>query len=392
MLNFPKHLGKSAIWTGSRKAGRKIANIVSVDARKMTSMPTAVSEKDEVLFETNGCMGVATVNRPKALNSLNPNMCRLMITQYREWLQDDQVKVITLRGAGPKAFCAGGDVVSLAKAGKVGNIELGKEFFYTEYNLDYLIGTMSKPHVAIIDGITMGGGVGISVHGPFRVATEKTVFAMPETGIGLFPDVGGGHFLPRLPRHLGMYFALSGARMKGIDVWHAGIATHYVESPKLPAVMKSLAACKGGYEDVKAVLDSAHTVPMPFSLVPHLDTIDRCFSKKMVEEMLQALREEGDWGKGVAETIETMSPLSCKVTAEQLQRGAHLDLGQDLSMEYRLACRALRTHDFYEGIWARLIDKHNKPVWVPATLPEVTKETIDAHFAPLPDHEELVLV
>eukprot|EP00124_Ichthyophonus_hoferi_P000298 Ihof_evm24s10 gene=Ihof_evmTU24s10 len=320
-----------------------------------STMTTNGETENEVATKVIGSIGVATLNRPRALNTLTTNMCQLLTTAYSHWMADPTIKMVLLQGAGPKAFCAGGDVVSLAKAGSNGDTNQAKEFFSAEYKLDYLIATLPKPHIALLDGITMGGGMGLSVFGTFRVATEKTLFAMPETAIGLFPDVGGGYFLPRLANHLGMYLGLTGARLKGADALHAKIATHYILSNRLPDLIERLAYCQGDSNSIKELLDSFSEPPPAYTLSPHLPTIEKCFSNSTVEGIIESLQQEGPWGCDVAKTIGTMSPTSCKITLQQLRRGSHLSLAEDLKVEFRLACNAMKGHDFYEGIRARLI-------------------------------------
>nr|XP_054492202.1 3-hydroxyisobutyryl-CoA hydrolase, mitochondrial isoform X4 [Agelaius phoeniceus] len=296
----------------------------------------------EVLLEKKGGAGIITLNRPKALNALNLPMIQKIYPQIKTWEQDPETFLIIIKGTGGKAFCAGGDIRAITEAGKVGD-KLIQDFFIGEYRLNNAIGTCKKPYVALIDGITMGGGVGVSVHGHFRVATEKTVFAMPETAIGLFPDVGGGYFLPRLSGKIGYYLALTGCRLKGRDVLKAGIATHFVESEKLPALEKDLIALKSP-------------------------------SKEKIADLLNSYHMK---------TINKMSPTSLKLTLRQLREGASMSLQEVLRMEYRLSQACMKGHDFYEGVRAVLIDKDQSPKWKPAALEEVSDEFVDNCFKPL---------
>ncbi|KAI4806145.1 hypothetical protein KUCAC02_010725, partial [Chaenocephalus aceratus] len=251
-----------------------------------------------VLLEKVGCAGVITLNRPKALNALNMPMVQHIYPQLKKWESDNETDIVIIRGAGGKAFCAGGDIRAVTEAGKVGD-PLAEDFFREEYTLNHAIGTCRKPYIALIGGITMGGGVGLSVHGRFRVATEKTLFAMPETAIGLFPDVGGGYFLPRLQGQLGLFLALTGFRLKGRDVQRAGVATHFVESEKIPELEKDLVDLKSpSAEDVSRVLDSyqnqsALGADKPFVLEQHMSDIDRLFSSSSVEGIVQNLKADG---------------------------------------------------------------------------------------------------
>uniref|UniRef100_A0A3B3SAN3 3-hydroxyisobutyryl-CoA hydrolase n=1 Tax=Paramormyrops kingsleyae TaxID=1676925 RepID=A0A3B3SAN3_9TELE len=297
----------------------------------------------EVLFERVGSAGVITLNRSKALNALNLSMIRHLYPQLKNWEKDSETDLVVIKGAGEKAFCAGGDIRAVTEAGKSGD-SLAQDFFREEYILNNTIGTYQKPYVALIDGITMGGGVGLSVHGRFRVATEKTLFAMPETAIGLFPDVGGGYFLPRLQGKLGLFLALTGFRLKGRDVQRAGVATHFVESQKLAALEKDLVNLKSPtFDAVGSMLDtyqkqSSLDRDKPFSLTQHLDAINRLFEASSVEGILENLRRDGSaFAQKQAETLCKMSPTSLKITFRQLQTGAALSLQEVLVMEYRLS-------------------------------------------------------
>ena len=289
----------------------------------------------------------------------------------------------------------------MTEAGKTGQ-PLAQLFFQEEYQLNHATNVFPKPYLAIIDGITMGGGVGLSVHSPFRVATERTLFAMPETNIGLFPDVGGSFFLPHLPGQLGMFLSLTGHRLKARDVYHAGIATHYIPSPLLPQLRERLAdLCpylltldpQDQLQSVRDLLDSLHKESedgQTFSLQSHTHLIDRAFSQETVEAIVETLsREGGEWGARQVDTLAKMSPTSLKVTHRQLRKGAGLSsLAECLEMEYRICQWCMTGHDFYEGVRAVLIDKDNTPHWSPSTLEEVTEEIVSRHFSPLPAGKE----
>ncbi|KPP65541.1 hypothetical protein Z043_116036 [Scleropages formosus] len=310
----------------------------------------------EVVFERIRNAGVITLNRPKALNALNLSMIRHIYPQLKKWEKDPETDLVVIKGAGGKAFCAGGDIRAVTDAGKTGD-SLAQDFFREEYILNNAIGTFKKPYVALIEGITMGGGVGLSVHGRFRVATEKTLFAMPETAIGLFPDVGGGYFLPRLQGKLGLFLALTGFRLKGRDVQRAGVATHFVESQKISALEEDLVNLKSpSFDDVGAVLDSYQNQSSldqekPFALAQHTDAINRLFEASSVEGIQENLKQDGSaFAQKQAETLAKMSPASLKITFRQLQAGATMSLQDVLVMEYRLsqACMSLSTcpHSF----------------------------------------------
>ncbi|XP_040057849.1 3-hydroxyisobutyryl-CoA hydrolase, mitochondrial isoform X1 [Gasterosteus aculeatus] len=342
-----------------------------------------------VLLEKVGNAGVITINRPKVLNALNLTMIRQIAPQLQKWENDNETDIVIIRGAGGKAFCAGGDIRAVTEAGKVGG-PLAVDFFREEYILNNAIGSCKKPYIALIEGITMGGGVGLSVHGRFRVATEKTLFAMPETAIGLFPDVGGGYFLPRLQGKLGLFLALTGFRLKGRDVQRAGVATHFVESKKIPELEKELVGLKSpSAEDISRVLDSFQNQSSvdsekPFVLDKHMSDIDRLFSSSSVEGIVQNLKADGsEFANKQAETLSRMSPTSLKITHKQLQAGATLSLQDVLVMEYRLSQACMRGHDFYEGVRAVLVDKDQSPKWSPSTLEEVSEQSVDQCFSSL---------
>ncbi|XP_061858466.1 3-hydroxyisobutyryl-CoA hydrolase, mitochondrial isoform X2 [Colius striatus] len=329
-------------------------------------MSKHTNSTDEVVFEKKGSAGIITLNRPKALNALSFSMIQQIHPQIKTWEQDPETFLIIIKGSGGKAFCAGGDIK----------------------------GTCKKPYVALIDGITMGGGVGVSVHGHFRVATEKTVFSMPETAIGLFPDVGGGYFLPRLSGKIGYCLALTGFRLKGRDVLKAGIATHFVESEKLPALEKDLIALKSpSKENIADILNFYHTKckidqEKDFVLDEHIEKINSIFSANSMEEIVTKLKQDGSpFATKQLETINKMSPTSLKITLRQLREGASMSLQDVLKMEYRLSQACMRGHDFFEGVRAVLIDKDQCPKWKPATLEEVSDEFVDNCFKPLGNND-----
>ncbi|XP_034641949.1 3-hydroxyisobutyryl-CoA hydrolase, mitochondrial [Trachemys scripta elegans] len=350
------------------------------------NMSKTTDSAAEVLLEKRGCAGVITMNRPKALNALNLSMIRQIYPQLKvSGFILTQLKFIHLLAVLNIKL----PLFSITDAGKVGD-RLAQDFFREEYILNNAVGTCQKPYVALIDGITMGGGVGLSVHGHFRVATEKTLFAMPETAIGLFPDVGGGYFLPRLSGKIGYYLALTGFRLKGRDLQKAGIATHFVESEKLPALEEDLIALKSpSKEKVADVLNSYHMKckidqEKQFVLDEHMDKINSLFSANTMEEIIQNLKQDGSpFALKQLETINKMSPTSLKMTLRQLREGASMNLQDVLTMEYRLSQACMSGHDFYEGVRAVLIDKDQVPKWKPATLEEVTDEFVDNCFKSL---------
>uniref|UniRef100_A0AAR2L4R1 3-hydroxyisobutyryl-CoA hydrolase n=1 Tax=Pygocentrus nattereri TaxID=42514 RepID=A0AAR2L4R1_PYGNA len=347
----------------------------------------------DVLLERVGNAGVITLNRPKILNALSLDMIRQIYPQLKKWEKDSETDIVIIKGTGDRAFCAGGDIRSLADAGKVGD-PLTQDLFREEYTLNNAIGTFKKPYVALISGITMGAGFGLSVHGQFRVATEKTLFAMPETAIGLFPDVGGGYFLPRLQGKLGLFLALTGFRLRGRDVQRAGVATHFVESEKLGALEKDLVELKSpSVSDVAQVLNtyqgqSTLDAEKPFALQQHTGAIDRLFKASSVEEILENLQKDGSaFAQKQLETLAKMSPTSLKLTFRQMQMGAGMSLQEVFVMEYRLSQACMRGSDFYEGVRAVIIDKDQNPKWKPSTLAEVTEQLVEESFRSLGDRD-----
>lgn len=322
---------------------------------------------EEILFQRIGRIGLATLNRPQALNALNRAMCGTYHRQLQEWSLDPEIAAIVLEGAGEKAFCAGGDIRALHDAGKAGSPEW-EGFFRDEYRMNQAISACAKPHVALIDGITMGGGVGLSIHGTYRVATERTRFAMPETGIGLIPDVGGTHALARLPGEIGVWLALTGARLGAADCRTAGIATHFVPSTELPLLKERLA---NSHEPIAEVLATFDADPGPDALSALRDGIDYHFSQDTVEDILLSLDGGDDWAQAQAAAIRTMSPTSLKLSLHGVLAARRATLEQALKLEYRMVSGIKQGHDFYEGVRATLIDKDKSPRWNPARLEEV---------------------
>jgi len=319
----------------------------------------------EIHFERTGTLGVITLDRPKALNALTLGQVHAMHPQLDAWAQDSEVVAVVIEGAGEKAFCAGGDIKHLQEACKSRDMKYVARFYGDEYHLNRRIKTLPKPYVALIDGIVMGGGVGVSVHGKYRVASERTLFAMPETGIGFFPDVGGSYFLPRLPGAIGMYLGLTGVRLKAADTLHVGVATHYVESASLPALKEALSEARDAAE-VESVLAGFHQEPGPAPIDARRDLIERCFSKPGLDEVLAALAAESDpFAAETLASIAAKSPHLVAISFEMIRRGANLSFDQCMAMEYRLALEVAPAHDFIEGVRALLIDRDNQPKWNP---------------------------
>ncbi|KAI9729103.1 MAG: hypothetical protein M1828_000188 [Chrysothrix sp. TS-e1954] len=386
------------------------AKVVDPQIRQMATerdpnLPQALpgDDPEDVLF--NSSYGVRTVelNRPKKLNSLDGSMCRKIIPRLREWENSDMLNCVIMKGAGDRALCAGGDVAVLAQQNTTGRegIQKSKDYFALEYKLDHLIATYSKPYIAFMDGVTMGGGVGLSVHAPFRIATERTVFAMPETSIGFFPEVGGSFFLPRLDGQLGRYLALTSERLKGVQAFWQGIATHYLPSSSLPPLEARLAEITiPDHFSRDAVLAMLNTTINEYctSLPPQhsepillagslRSTIDRCFAPNSIAEILQALDGEAkngqhqDWASKTISTINERSPTSLKVTLRQLQLGREWDISETFQREHQIASHFMEHPDFTEGVSARLLRKPpTQPKWQPETLAEVSGEDVDRFF------------
>jgi enoyl-CoA hydratase len=344
---------------------------------------------DEIRLDRRGGLMVVTLNRPRALNALSLPMCRALDDGLRSWQADPAVHAVLIKGAGERAFCAGGDIRWLHGVLTEQGVAAAVRFYALEYPMNARLHHFSKPYIALLDGITMGGGVGVSVHGSHRVATERTVVAMPETTIGFFPDVGATYVLPRLPGALGMYLGLTGARLGAADCLAAGLATHHVAAAMLPALEDALAAAdlaQDVFAAVNEVLAGFASDAGAGELPARRERIDRCYGRPGLDEIAAALAEEGrGWGQEQLEQLRRKSPTSLAVTVRQLQSGATLDFDAAMRLEYRLVQRFMAGHDFREGVRALIVDKDNRPAWRPATWAEVTPAAVAAYFAPLPD-------
>ncbi|MEQ1707588.1 MAG: enoyl-CoA hydratase/isomerase family protein [Terricaulis sp.] len=349
----------------------------------------------DLLTSLSSGLATLSLNRPEALHALNTRMCRDMIGALQSWRDDANVRAILLEHApGTRGFCAGGDIRMIAESG-AGDGKAAREFFFAEYQLNHLLFTYPKPVIAIMDGITMGGGVGVSMPAKFRIATENTTYAMPETGIGLFPDVGGGWYLPRKPGQIGMWLALTGARLKAADCLIAGIATHFVPTEILGPARAQIAGAAQTHDPERALasgLDAlSESAGKPKELTPeNVERINSIFAGGSVEAIVAALEADGsDWAKAQLATLRTKSPQTLKVTFRQLREGAKMaSFADEMRQEYRIACRVSRRHDFIEGVRALIVDKDNAPAWNPATLDGVTAAMLDEIFTPLPVGEE----
>ena len=335
----------------------------------------------EVLFERRGRLGVVTLNRPKAVNALTAGMAAAMLETLTDWATDDDVAAVLVRGAGDRGLCAGGDIVAIyrdmADAGRA-----TAEFWAVEYRLNLLIAEYPKPYIAFMDGLVLGGGVGISAHGSVRIVTERTRTGMPETTIGFVPDVGGTFLLSRSPGETGTHAALTGAHLNGADAIFLGLADTFVPSDRLEELAAAL--------ETEPVADAVARVaePAPASvLAAQREWIDACYAGNDAGEIVRRLRTVGGEAVDVADTIETKSPMAVKVTLASLRRAAGLDLAGALEQEYRVGLRFLDGPDFREGIRAQVIDKDRTPHWQPASLDEVSDADVDACFAPLGDRE-----
>ena len=348
----------------------------------------------DILTSIIGTSARISLNRPKAIHALTLDMVHAMTAPLLAWRDDDAVDAVIIdHAAAPdgdpklsRGFCAGGDIAFLRNSALTDKGASGRKFFHDEYRLNHLLYTYPKPVIAFMDGITMGGGVGISQPALFRVATENTRLAMPETGIGLFPDVGGGWYLSQLEGRLGQYLALTGARLDGAECLWAGLATHYLGSDSLAEAKDRIAAG----EKPGAVLDALSIRAPEPKLSAHADAIARHFASDRYEDILASLAaDESDWAQATLATLATKSPQTCKVALRQLADSLSCaDFAANMAMEYRIGARVLTRPDFAEGVRAVIVDKDNAPQWDPATPEGVSDVLIDSIFAPLPEQEE----
>lgn len=336
------------------------------------------ADDDEILTRVEGNVGVITLNRPKAINSLTHGMVTAMAAALRTWADDDAVAAVLVTGAGERGLCAGGDVVALFHSAKAGGAE-ARKFFFDEYRLNALTGRYPKPYIALMDGIVMGGGVGISGHGSVRVVSETCKIAMPEVGIGFIPDVGGTYLLSRAPGGLGLHAALTGAPFSGADAIAMGFADHYVPHADLEAFTAMVEAA-----GPEAAVSAFAQDPPPSPLAAQRDWIDHCYAGETVADILAALRGHPETAANDAATlIGTRSPIALSVALAAVRRAAALPTLEDvLVQEYRVSCASLRSHDFVEGIRAQLVDKDRNPTWSPASLAGVTAADVDGYFIP----------
>ncbi|MBB3890106.1 enoyl-CoA hydratase [Phenylobacterium haematophilum] len=341
---------------------------------------------DEVLIRIEGEVGRITLSRPKALHALTTAMCKAMTEALLAWRYDPAVKLVLMDHSGERGFCAGGDIRMLAESGASDGKD-ARQFFFIEYRLNHLLFEYAKPVVVIMDGVTMGGGVGLAMPAGYRVATERTTFAMPETGIGLFPDVGGGWFLPRMPSHIGTWLALTGGRIKAADCELVGVATDFVESDKIEALKAAIVADPAAIDGVLTEFEGDAGRP---PLAAHQDEIDRVFGADTLEEILTRLKAAGtEWADEQLRVMGTKSPQTMKVALRQLRLGGKMEsFAENMTMEYRIGARVVQRHDFIEGVRAVIVDKDNAPRWNPPSAEGVTEAMLDEIFAPLPSDQE----
>ncbi|KAF3650566.1 3-hydroxyisobutyryl-CoA hydrolase 1 [Capsicum annuum] len=352
---------------------------------------------DQVLVENTGSVRIFILNRPKLLNALSAQMISRLLELFHASEGDSNVKMIVLKGNG-RAFCAGGDAAAVFHNIRQGNWKWGADFIREQYTLDYVVATYSKPQVSILNGIVMGGGLGLSVHGRFRVATEKTVCAMPETALGLFPDVGASYFYPRLPGFFGEYAGLTGARLDGAEMLACGLATHFVPSERLPFLGQALAEVNTSDPDViSAIINRFSDVPKLKAGSPYhkMKIIDRCFSRRTIEEIIssletEALNNKDDWICSTIQSLKKASPTSLKISLRSIREGRLQGIGSCLIREYRMSCHVFRgefSKDFFEGCRAIVIDKDRNPKWEPSRLELIRDDDVDRYFSKMDDED-----
>ncbi len=342
--------------------------------------------ENDVIIASEGGLGRITLNRPKALHALTRDMCDKIIAAVHTWEVDPAIAAITIDHSEGRGFCAGGDIRLLFES--LQNEDgAALDFFHAEYRMNHLLFTLRKPSVCFMDGIVMGGGAGLAMPCRHRVATESTAFAMPETGIGLFPDVGGGWFLSRLPGRIGQWLALTGARLNGADCLALDLATHYLPREALSDVKMHIGKHPEALENILRV---AKDEPPPSVIGQLREKIDRLFAADRIEDIVAALEADTSlWAAEQLGEIAKKAPISCKVALQQLARGhGYTRFSDNMMMEYRIVSRLIRKPDFIEGVRAFVIDKDNCPHWMPQHFDEVTNDEIEAIFAPLPEHEE----
>ncbi|MET4896134.1 enoyl-CoA hydratase/isomerase family protein [Sphingomonadaceae bacterium jetA1] len=337
----------------------------------------------DLIVTREGPVGRLRLNRPKAIHALTRDMCEGVLAALEDWRADLSVEAILIDHAEGRGFCAGGDIRLLAESG-AGDGEAARAFFRAEYRMNHRLFTYAKPIVAVMDGITMGGGVGIAAPARYRIATENTRLAMPETGIGLFPDVGGGWYLSRLPGRMGVFLALTGHRLDGAEARALDLATHYLPAS---ALGEAKAAILAAPQEIAATLDGLATPAPEAAIMAHAADIDRLFAADTLEEILAALEADGgEWAARQRGVLRAKSPQACKVSLRLLREGAlTTDFADEMAREYGVAAHVVQRPDFIEGVRALIVEKDNAPRWNPATPDGVTDTMIDHIFAALPE-------
>ncbi|MEZ5824905.1 MAG: enoyl-CoA hydratase/isomerase family protein [Geminicoccaceae bacterium] len=335
---------------------------------------------DDIRFEERGGLGIVTLDRPKALNALTHDMVKALTGRLVKWKDDPAIEAVVVRAVPGRAFCAGGDIRVVTEMVKADGPDAVLPFFHDEYRMNWRIRHFPKPYIALIDGITMGGGVGISVHGRYRVVTENTMFAMPETGIGMFPDVGGTAFLPRLPGEIGTWMGLTGSRIDGNDARAIGVGTHRVDHERLDELVEALAAAHG---DVGSVLDGFDRPVAESPVIANRAEIDRLFAGGHLRDVVAALRaSDSDFARKTLAELEGKSPISVGIAFHQLRLGRTLDFAECMRLEYRLVRHVMAHGDFHEGVRALIVDKDKNPRWQLDNLDDVTDEAVETLFRP----------
>ena len=341
----------------------------------------------EIIFSSipgnAGDVGIITLNRPQRLNALTLDMCHSLLQQLKQWAKDPTIKAVIIKGEGERAFCAGGDVRHCYDLGR-NNAKESVKFFWEEYRMNHAIFHFPKPYIALIHGITMGGGLGVSIHGSHRIAAEDLVLAMPETGIGLYPDVGGTFFLPRLLNKTGYYLGLTGNKISATDAQYVGLIDTVVSKSKFTEIISAIADTEfsdDAENSVTKTINLFNTTTKPSELQQYQNEIDNCFSKETIEDILIGLQKtKNPWCEEVVATLQTRSPTSLKVTLAALQRGSNMEFDDCMRMEYRMTQHFMQQPDFYEGIRAAIVDKDRNPDWQPKCLDDVTNAIVQKYF------------
>lgn len=386
----------------TNKAGRDLMDKLNIQNIQVTykqthEKPSSVEnikiiknierEDNHVLFHDVGDKGLITLNRPESLNALDRSMCKKMTTTLKKW--QSSKKLVIIKGVGDKAFCCGGDL-NILKSSRPGQATAAINFFFEAYRLYQFLGSYDVPTLVLMNNITMGGGAGISLHNKYKVITERSIFAMPEVSIGFFPDGGCTYVLPRLRNQLGLFLGLTGYRLKGTDLIHAGLATHYVPAERLKNLEQELLSSDG--KNVDEILEKyrGNIDESEFSLAPYIDKIDTCFAGISIEEIIKRLQnDESNWSKNVTKILEKMSPTSLKITFHALREGKKLTLDDCIKMEYRLAYSLVQnSSDFYDGYKTIVKDKGRTPMWQPRSLKNVTSNDVLERFV-IPSECEL---